>query len=171
MEGPQSLLALAQGDRIVAINYTIVRAISLLPLRTMSILATGVFTMDGLGFAPTAGLISPHPIVAAIAGAIVMSVEALSLVVIAKFFNRFPCLLKVANSIRTAMTKLLEVASLVGGLIAANVMAPGFGFFAMAGLYTLNEAAGTPVIRVAVGPVFLVLIGLILNLLVILHLR
>ena len=68
------------------------------------------------------------------------------------------------------MTKLLEVASLVGGLIAANGMAPGYGFFAMAGLYTLNEAAGTPVIRVAVGPVFVILIGLSINLLAVLHL-
>ena len=171
MEGPQTLLALAQGDRIIAINYTIARALSFLPLRTMSILATGVFTMEGLGFAPTAGLASPNPLIAAVAGAIVMSIEALSLVVIANFFNRFPCLLNAANSLRTAMTKLLEMASLVGGLIAANVMAPGFGFFAMAGLYTLNEAAGTPVIRVAVGPVFLVVIGLSLNLLAVLHLR
>ena len=69
------------------------------------------------------------------------------------------------------MTKLLEVASLVGGLIAANSMAPGFGFFAMAGLYTLNEAAGTPVIRVAVGPVFIILVGLLINLLTLIHIR
>lgn len=170
MEGPQSLIALAQGDRIGAINYTVVRALSFLPLRTMSILATGVFTMDGLGFAPTLGLVSPNAVVAGIAGATVMSIEALGLVYIAKFFNRFPCMLKAANSIRTAMTKLLEIASLVGGMLAAHRMAPGFGFFAVAGLYLLNESAGTPVVRAAIGPVAIILVGITLNLLVLIQL-
>jgi len=168
MEGPQSLLAFAQGDRISALNYTIARALSFLPMRTMSILTTGRFNMDGLGFAPAAGLIDPNPWMAAIAGAAIMSGEALSLVAIAKFFNRFPCILKAANSIRTAMTKLLEVSSLIGGLMAANAMAPGFGLFAAAGLYLFNEAAGAPVVRVAVGPISVILIGLVLNLLSIL---
>jgi hypothetical protein len=171
MEGPQSLLALAQGNRLVAIDYSIARAISFLPMRTMSMLATGVYTMDGLGFAPVAGLAAPTPLVAAATGAIVMSVEGLGLVFLANLFNRFPSLMNVAISLRTAMTKLLEVASLLGGLIAANSMAPGFGFFAMAGLYTLNEAAGVPIMRLAVGPVFIILIGLLINLLTVLHIR
>jgi hypothetical protein len=171
MEGPQTLLALAGGNRIVAIDYALARALSFLPMRAMSMLATGVYTMEGLGFAPVVGLASPTPLVAALAGALVMSGEALSLGYLANFFNRFPSLLNVANSLRTAMTKLLEIASLVGGLIAANSMAPGLGFFAMAGLYTLNEVAGTPVIRVAVGPVFIILIGLLINLLTVLHIR
>jgi hypothetical protein len=169
MEGPQTLLALAGGNRIVAIDYAVTRALSFLPMRAMSMLATGVYTMEGLGFAPVVGLAAPTPLVAAVAGAVVMSGEALSLVYLANFFNRFPSLLNAANSLRTAMTKLLEVALLVGGLIAANSMAPGFGFFAMAGLYTLNEAAGTPVVRVAAGPVFILLIGLLINLMTVLH--
>ena len=37
------------------------------------------------------------------------------------------------------MSKLLEVALLVGGMMAANAMAPGFGFFVVAGLYILNQ--------------------------------
>ena len=169
MEGPQTLLALAQGNRLVAIDYALARAISLLPMRAMSMLATGVYTMEGLGFAPVVGLAAPTPLVAAATGAIVMSAEGLGLVYLANLFNRFPSLLEVANSLRTAMTKLLEVASLVGGLIAANSMAPGLGFFAMAGLYTLNEAAGTPIVRMAVGPVFIIVIGLLINLLTVLH--
>jgi hypothetical protein len=169
MEGPQSLLAWSQGDRIAAINYTVVRALSFLPLRTMSILSTSVFTFEGLGFTLAAGLASPNVFVAAIAGAAIMSSEALSLAAVAKFFNRYPCMLKAANSLRTAMTKLLEVASLVGGMIAANAISPGFGFFAVAGLYLLNEAAGTPVMRAAIGPVSIIIIGIILNLLAFLH--
>jgi len=98
-----------------------------------------------------------------------MPVEAISLVWIAGFFSRYPCYLKVVNNIRTAMTKLLEVASLVGGMVAANRMAPGLGFFAVAGLYLLNETAGSPVVRTAVGPVAVILVGITLNVLAFLH--
>jgi hypothetical protein len=171
MEGPQSLLAWAQGNRAAAVAFTATRALSFLPMRTMSILTTGVFTMDGLGFAPAAGLLSPNAVVAALAGAVVITVETLSLGVISRFFNRFPCMLKAANSLRTAMTKLLEVASLVGGMLAANALSPGFGFVAAAGLYGLNEAAGTPIIRVAIGPVAILLVGITLNLLALVGLR
>ncbi len=171
MEGPQSLLALAQGDRLAAINYTIARDLSFLPMRTMSILSTGIFTFEGLGFAPAVGLIFPNAILATLAGAVVMSAEALSLVGIAKFFNRYPCMLKAANSLRTAMTRLLELASLVGGMLAANALSPGFGFFAVAGFYLLNEVAGAPVVRAAVGPVSVIMLGIVLNLFAILHLQ
>lgn len=171
MEGPQSLLAWAQGDHISAIYYTVARAIAFLPMRTMSILTTGVFTMEGLGLAPTLGLAAPNAVMAAIAGAAGMTVELLSLEWIAKFFNRYPCSLKIANSLRTAMTKLLEIASLVGGMLAANTLSPGFGFFGVAGLYLLNEAAGTPVVRAAVGPLSVILMGIILNLLALVHVR
>jgi hypothetical protein len=171
MEGPQSLLALASGDRAAAVDYSVARALSFLPMRAMSMLATGVYTMEGLGFAPAAGLVLSNLWAAAIAGAAIMSAEALSLVGVAKFLCRFPSLLKLANSLRTAMTKLLELASLVGGLVAANSFAPGYGLAAAAGLVALNEAAGTPVIRVAVGPVVIILVGLSFNLLAAVNLR
>jgi hypothetical protein len=171
MEGPQSLLALAEGNRLAAVDYSVARALSFLPMRTLSMLATGVYTMEGLGFAPVAGLAIPNVWAAAAAGAAIMCAEGLGLVGIAKFLCRFPSLLKLANSLRTAMTKLMELASLVGGLVAANSLAPGYGLAAAAGLYALNEAAGTPVIRVAVGPVVILLVGLSINLLAVFNLR
>jgi hypothetical protein len=165
MEGPQSLLALARGDRMAAVGYTFVRALSYIPLRTMSILSTGVFTMEGLGFAPTAGLLSPSPFVAAALGAAVMTGETLSLVTVARVLGRYPCMLRAANSIRTAMTRLLDLASLIGGMVAANALIPGFGFFAVAGVYCLNEVAGAPIIRAAIGPICIVAVALLANLL------
>lgn len=166
MEGPQSITSLAAGDVPAAINFTIARAISFIPLKAMTSLATGVFAMDGFGFVATIGLISPNVYVAIIGGAIVMSLEALSLVVIARFLDRFPGMNKAADNIRTGMTKLLEVATLVGSMMAANSMAPGgFGFFAVAGIYLLNEVAGTPIVRMAVGPVAAIAVGIVVNLL------
>lgn len=168
MEGPQSITALAEGDVATATNFTVARAVSFIPLKGMTSLATGVFATDGFGFVATAGLISPSPIIALFAGAIVMSLEALSLVVVARFLDRFPGMRRAADNIRTAMTKLLEVATLVGGMMAANSMAPGLGFFAVAGLYLLNETAGTPVVRMAIGPVAAILVGIIINILALL---
>jgi hypothetical protein len=171
MEGPQTLLALSAGNRLAAVDYSVARALSFLPMRVLSMLATGVYTMEGLGFAPVAGLAISNVWLAAAAGAAIMSAEALGMVGAAKFLCRFPSLLKLANSLRTAMTKLMELASLVGGLIAANSLAPGYGLAAAAGLYALNEAAGTPVIRVAVGPLVILLVGLSINLLAAINLR
>jgi|DewCreStandDraft_5_1066085.scaffolds.fasta_scaffold17396_1 hypothetical protein len=170
MEGPQSITALASGDRTAATGITVARALSFIPLKGMTSLATGVFATDGFGFVATAGLLSPNPIVAVIAGAIVMSLEALSLVVVARFLDRFPGIRRAADNIRTAMTQLLEVATLVGGMMAANAMAPGLGFFAVAGIYLLNETAGTPIVRMAVGPVGAILVGIVINILALLGL-
>jgi hypothetical protein len=170
MEGPQSSAALAQGERAAAVGFTAARALSFTPLKAMSALVTGVFVMDGFGFVAMVGVASPSAVVAAVSGAIVMSIEALSLTFVVRFLDRFPGLLKSADSARWAMTKLLEVGALVGGMVAANSIAPGLGFVAVAGLYLLNESAGTPVVRAAVGPVGVILVGIVVNLLVLLRL-
>jgi len=165
MEGPQSLTALAQGDRASAINITIARALAFIPLKAMTSLATGVFVTDGFGFVATAGLVVGNVVLAAIAGAIVMSIEALSLVVVGQFLDRFPGMQRAADNIRTAMTRLLEIATLVGSMMAANTFAPGLGFFGVAGIYLLNEAAGTPVVRMAIGPIGAIIVGVLVNVL------
>lgn len=170
MEGPQSSAALALGDQAAAVGFTAARALAFTPLKAMSALVTGVFAMDGFGFVALAGLASPSVVVAAISGAIVMSIEALSLTFVARSLDRYPGLLKSADSARWAMTKLLELGALVGGMMAANSMAPGLGFVTVAGVYLLNESAGTPVVRAAVGPVGVILVGLVANLLALLGL-
>lgn len=80
-----------------------------------------------------------------------------------------PALLRAADNIRTAMTRLLELATLLGGMMAANRMVPGLGWFAIAGAYVLNESAGTPVVRAAVAPAAVVVMGIVLNVLAWLH--
>jgi hypothetical protein len=170
MEGPQSSAALAQGDRAAAVGFAAARALAFTPLKAMSVLVTGVFVMDGFGFVALAGLASPSAVVAAISGAAVMCLETLSLAFVARSMDRFPGLLKSADSARWAMTKLLEVGALVGGMMAANSMAPGLGFVTVAGFYLLNEAAGTPLVRAAVGPVGVILVGIVVNLLAVLGL-
>jgi hypothetical protein len=170
MEGPQSLVALGKNDVSGALGITIARALSFIPLKGTTALATGVFVTDGFGFTATAGLLAPSPILAFILGAIVMSVEALSLTLVGSLLDRFPGVRKAADNIRTAMTRVLEVALLIGGGIACDAIMPGLGFLVMAGAYVLNEAAGVPITRMAVGPVTAIAAGLLANLLVIMGL-
>ena len=165
MEGPQSITALAAGDRAAATSITIARAISFIPLKAMTSLTSGVFAMDGFGFVATVGLLSPNWIVAAIAGAATMSLEAYSLVFIGKLLDKFPGVRNAADNIRTSMTKLLEVATLVGSMIAANAMAPGLGFLVVAGAYVLNEITGTRIVRMAIGPIAAIFTGILINVL------
>lgn len=165
MEGPQSLLALKNGQTVEAVNITIARALSFVPLKGMTSLATGTFVTDGFGFVATAGLLAPNAIVAAFAGATVISLEALSLVIVANVFDRYPGIRKAADNMRNAMSKLLEVALIVGSMMAANKIAPNVGYFIVAGLYILNETLKRPLVRMAVGPVAAILVGLAVNVL------
>lgn len=166
MEGPQSLVAVKDGNISSAVAITVARAISFIPLKGLTSLASGTFATDGFGFTATMGLLAPNAFIAAVLGAIVMSLEALSLVGIAKLFDRFPGVKKSSDSMRIAMTKLLEVAILVGSMIAANGMAPGgLGFLLVAGLFAMNEYFKRPLTRMAVGPIATIIVGILANLL------
>lgn len=171
MEGPQSLVAVKEGSIGSAVSMTIARALSFIPLKGLTSLASGTFATDGFGFTATVGLLAPNPVIAAILGAVVMAVEALSLVGIAKAFDRFPGFKKSADSMRVSMTKLLEVAILVGSMIAANGMAPGgLGYLTVAGLFIMNEYFKRPFVRMAVGPIATIIVGVVVNVLAVLGL-
>lgn len=170
MEGPQSLVAVKDGNIASAVSISIARAISFIPLKGLTALASGTFAVDGFGFTATAGLLAPNMLVAGILGAIVMSLEALSLVFVAKAFDKFPGFKKSADSMRVAMTKLLEVSILVGSMIAANGMAPGLGFLVVAGLYIMNEYFKRPLVRMAVGPIATIAVGILVNVLAVIGL-
>ena len=163
MEGPQSLTALADGNTSAAVSIATARAVSFIPLKGLTSLATGTFVTDGFGFTAVAGILAPNVLVAGIVGAIVMSCEALSLTVVAKVFDKAPAIRNSADNIRVAMTKLLEVAILVGSMTAAEGMAPGFGFLTVSGLFVMNEYFKKPIVRMAVGPIAVIAVGILIN--------
>ncbi|MFA6074274.1 MAG: YhfT family protein [Negativicutes bacterium] len=165
-----TLLALAKNQMTDAVNLSVISGFSYIPLKGMTSLATGVWVTDGFGFVVTAGLLSPNLLVAAITGAIVIVLEASSLVLFANVFDRFPGLKKSADNMRAAMTKVLELALLVGSMMAANKMFPGMGFLIVAGAYCLNEVSKRPLIKMAVGPIAAIATGIIVNILAWLHL-
>lgn len=162
---PISLSLAAEGNLLDAGIAALARGIGFVPLVATTAVATGVYGPVGMTFVFAVGFFSPHWIVAAILGAVIIFLEVMLLDVIARFLDRFPGIRQAGEHIRTAMTKVLEVALLVGGMIAGNAMAPGLGYFVVAALIVLNEAAGLPVNRLAIGPVAAIVTGILINIL------
>ncbi|MEC5425216.1 YhfT family protein [Virgibacillus sp. C22-A2] len=163
---PISLSLLAEGKQADAGIAAAARAIGFIPLIASTAIATGVYSPVGFTLIFVVGLFSPNVWIAVIVGAIVIFLEVMLLSAIARFLDRYPGVRNSGENIRSAMTKLLEVALLIGGANAANMIAPGFGFFFIAGFYLLNEVGGRPIVRMAVGPVGAIAVGIIANILV-----
>lgn len=165
---PISLSLLAEGKQSDAGIAAAARAIGFIPLVASTAIATGVYSPVGFTLIFVVGLFSPNVWIAVVVGAIVIFLEVMLLSSIARFLDKYPGVRNSGENIRSAMTKLLEVALLIGGANAANMIAPGFGFFFIAGFYLLNEVAGRPIVRMAVGPVGAIAVGVIANILVLL---
>ncbi|MBA4493220.1 YhfT family protein [Paenactinomyces guangxiensis] len=163
---PISLQLLSEGNRTDAALAAAARAVGFIPLIASTAIATGVYSPVGFTFIFVAGLLAPNPWLAGILGCVIIFIEVFLLSSVSRFLDRYPGVREAGENIRTAMTRLLEVALLIGGANAANMMAPGLGYFLIGGFYVLNEAAGRPVVRMAIGPIGAIVTGIIANLLV-----
>lgn len=162
---PISLNLLAEGKNVEAAMTAFARGIGFIPLVATTAISTGVYAPAGMTFVFVVGLLISNPLIAFIAGAAVMAIEILLLDVSAKLMDKFPGVRKCGDNIRTAMSKVLEVALLVGGMMAAQAMAPGFGLFMVVGLYVLNKTSKKPIVDMAVGPVGAIGVGILINIL------
>ena len=162
---PISLNLLAEGKNVEAAMTAFARGIGFIPLVATTAISTGVYAPAGMTFVFVVGLLISNPLIAFIAGAAVMAIEILLLDVLAKLMDKFPGVRKCGDNIRTAMSKVLEVALLVGGMMAAQAMAPGFGLFMVVGLYVLNKTSKKPIVDMAVGPVGSIGVGILINIL------
>lgn len=146
------------------------RAIGFVPLVGTTAVATGVYGPAGMTFIFAAALFTKNPIIAAAIGFVIIFAEVYLLGGVAGFLDKFPGIRKSADNIRSAMSQLLEIALLVGGINAGNTMAEGLGMFLVIGIYLLNEAAGRPIVRMAVGPIGAIIVGVLINVLAVLGL-
>lgn len=162
---PISLNLMKESQFMDAGFAALARGIGFIPLVASTAIVTGVYGPVGMTFVFAVGLFVRNPILAGLIGAVVIGGEVLLLDRIAHFIDKFPGIRKSGDNIRMAMTKLLEIALLVGGMNAANAMAPGIGYFLVVGLYISNEIAGKPFVRMAVGPIAAILVGIFVNLL------
>src|SRR5690625_3686773 len=129
---PISLNLLAEGKQTDAGIAAAARAIGFIPLVASTAIVTGVYSPVGFTLIFVVGLFSPNVWIAVIIGAIVIFGEVSLLGSIARFLDKYPGVRNSGENIRSAMTKLLEVALLIGGANASNMIAPGFGFFFIA---------------------------------------
>ena len=162
---PISLNLLAEGKNTEAAMTALARGIGFIPLVATTAISTGVYAPAGMTFVFVVGFLIKSPIIAFVAGAAVMAVEILLLENLAKLMDKFPGVRKCGDNIRTAMSKVLEVALLIGGMMAAQAMAPGFGLFVVVGLYVLNKTSKKPIVEMAIGPVGAILVGILINIL------
>lgn len=167
---PVSLNLVSKGEVSAAALAALARGLGFVPLVGTTAIATGVYGPVGMTFIFPAALAVNNPVLGAAFGAAIIAAEVFLLGSIASFLDRFPGIKNSADSIRTAMSQLLEVALLIGGANAANAIMPGLGTLVVVGLYLLNEIAGRPVVRMAVGPISAILVGLLANILAVLHL-
>lgn len=164
-----AILPLAEQELAAAGLADIARGFGFLPLIATTALATGVYQAVGFTFVYPAGYLMPFWWMAPFAGALIISGEILLLERIGMFLDRFPALREAGDHIRGAITKVMEVALLIGSAIAANAIVPGgFGFLGVGMLYILNEVADQKVSRMTIGPVAAIIVGILANILAIL---
>lgn len=146
------------------------RALSFIPLIATTAVTTGVYGVAGFTFIYVAGYICPNPIVAAVAGAVIIFVEVMLLGFVGKFLGHFPSMRDASDNIRSAMNTCVEFALLIGSTAAcctmgASTSAGAAGGFALgACIYLINEMTGRKIMRMAIGPIAAIATGVILNL-------
>jgi len=168
---PTSLALLAEGAYSSAALAAFARAIGFVPLVFTTAIVTGVYGPAGATFVFVVGILfHGNPLVAFLVGGAVMALEVFLIQTFAKGMDKFPGVREMGEHIRTSMSRVLEVALLVGGVNAANAMAPTVGSLFVIGFYLLNKQSKKPIVDLAVGPVAAILFGILLNVLLILGL-
>jgi hypothetical protein len=140
------------------------RGLGFVPMIATTALATGVYAVAGFTFVFVVGYLVPNPWLAALLGAIVISLEVLLLRSIGKWMGRVPSVRNASDNIRNAMNLLMEYALLIGAIFASIKMAGYTGFTMTTAIYFLNEALGRPVLKIAAPVVAVIITGIVLNL-------
>ena len=174
---PASLALVADSQWSNATVVALARAIGFVPLVFTTGIVTGVYAPAGCTFVFVIGLaFHGNPLLAAVLGAIVMVCELALINVFAKGMDKFPGMKDMGEHIRTSMNKVLEVALLVGGVVAAEAMAAQFngitgsGALFVVACILLNRISKKPVVEMAVGPVACIVYGVLLNVLLVCNL-
>lgn len=166
---PISQNLLAESQYTSAAMAAFARAIGFIPLVFTTAIVTGVYGPAGVTLVFGVGiLLHGNPIFAFVAGGAVMAAEVFLINAFAKGMDKFPGVRDMGEHIRTSMSRVLEVALLVGGINAANTMATNIGGLFVIGFYLLNKKSKKPIVDLAIGPVAAIIFGILLNILILL---
>ncbi|MGL9970403.1 YhfT family protein [Enterococcus sp. DIV1420a] len=166
---PQQLLV--QNKINEAAIATIARAIGFIPLVFSTAIVTGVYGMAGTTMIFGIGLVMQgHPFLAFLAGFIWMFLEVMLVSSVTKSLDKFPGIRDMGEHIRNSMTKVIEMALLIGSAIAANQINDKIGFLWVIGFFLLNKSSKKPIVELAVGPISVICLGILVNVLKLIHL-
>jgi Protein of unknown function len=168
--GEATSFIIAKGQYANAAQVDFYRALGFIPLIVTTSLASGAFQIVGFTLIYPIAYIMPNPIFAGIAGGVLFGLEILVLGYLGKGIARLRNVHDASDNIRNAINLTLEVAILFGSIAAGYAMAGGVGIAAVGGIYALNEVLGRPVVRMAAGPVGVILAGIAFNILAWVHL-
>jgi hypothetical protein len=169
-EGPASLNLTAEGKYNEAAIVALGRCLGFIPLVMTTAIISGVYSPAGTKAVHVPAILFINMgiiglVGSFVVGALSMVIEVLLLGFIAKGLDRFPGMKDLGDNTRTAMSKILDIALLVGGMLAANAIAPTIGYIWVIGLHFLNQTAKKPVSSMAIGPIGAISIGIIVNIL------
>jgi hypothetical protein len=178
---PVSLALLSKQQYLEAGITAIAVAIGFLSLVGTTAITTGLYSPAGMKFVFVAGIFvstgflgdrfgAMTPIMAFCAGFAAIACEVLILSQLAIFLDRFPGVKACGDHIRSCTTKVLEIALLIGGAMAAQKISPQLGFYWVAGFYLLNKISKKPLVEMAVGPIAAISLGILVNILFVLGL-
>ena len=169
-EGPASLTLTAEGQYYEAAIVALGRCLGFIPLVMTTSIISGVYSPCGTKLIHVPALLLINAgifgmVGSFVLGCLIMVAEVLLLGFIAKGLDRFPSMKDLGDNTRTAMSKILDLCLLFGGMIAANAIAPTIGYIWVAGLHFLNQTSKKPISSMAIGPIGAISIGLIVNIL------
>lgn len=169
-EGPASLNLTAQGNYGEAAIIAAGRCLGFIPLVMTTAIVSGVYSPAGTKAIHVPAILFINMgimgmVGSFVVGCLIMVVEVLLLGFIAKGLDKFPGMKEMGDNTRTAMSKVLDLALLLGGCLAANAIAPTLGYIWIFGLYFLNQSAKKPVPTMSIGPIGAILLGVLVNIL------
>lgn len=169
-EGPASLTLTADGQYLEAAIIALGRAVGFIPLVMTTAIISGVYSPAGTKLVHVPAILFINMGIMGMAGSfvvgsLIMVAEVLLLGFIATGMDKFPGMKDLGDNIRTAMSKVLDLVLLVGGMLAANQIAPTLGYLWVIGLYFLNQTSKKPISTMAIGPLGAISLGLIVNVL------
>ena len=169
-EGPASLTLTAEGRYYEAAIVALGRCIGFIPLVMTTAIISGVYSAAGTKAVHVPAILFINMgimglVGSFLTGALIMVIEILLLGFIARGLDRFPGMKDLGDNTRTAMSKILDISLLVGGMLAANAIAPTIGFIWVIGLFYLNQNSRKPVSSMAIGPIGAITMGIMVNIL------
>lgn len=169
-EGPASLTLTAEGNYTEAAIIAAGRCLGFIPLVMTTAIVSGLYSPAGTKLVHVPALLLINAGIFGMVGSfavgfLIMVAEVLLVGFIAKGLDRFPGMKELGDNTRTAMSKVLDLALLLGGCLAANAIAPTLGYIFIFGLYFLNQTSKKPVPTMAIGPVGAILLGILVNIL------